>query len=201
MNDDELRRLWQEEKMDVPAKLSPGEQIRLMRIKMKAMDRVLLWGNTFDIVALAVSIPVFGWFGWSVLTIQPLMARIGWMIMIGSFVFSIWKGVRLRRHWPQPMADATVTQWLRHELERIRAGEPKRIRFLRCELPFGVGLFVFTWGLDIPVSSRVFFTALFMGMGVILDVAAWKLNQYTWRSADLPLIEELESLLKLDKLE
>ena len=42
MNDDQLKRLWCKQKLDA-AKLSSGDQIKLMRIKTKALHRVSLW--------------------------------------------------------------------------------------------------------------------------------------------------------------
>ena len=97
---------------------------------------------------------------------------------------------------PQPPADAPVTQWLRHELEKVRAQSGLKRGRLWSVLPFWIGAVVFTWGLDTSLSSRIFFSAVLTGMNLVIYVTMWKLNQYTWRKADQPLIEELETLLK-----
>jgi hypothetical protein len=193
MNDDELKRLWQQQKLDA-AKLSPDDQIKLMRIKMKLMDRVSLWVEAMIIVIAAGCIL---WFAWTFLKAPPLVARLGLMIMIASLAFDIWKPIRARRASPQAPADAPVTQWLRHELEKVRAeSELKRSRLLWDLLPFWIGGVVFVWGLNIDLSSRIFFSAVLTGINAILYASRRKLNQYTWRKADQPLIEELESLLQ-----
>jgi hypothetical protein len=194
MNDEELKRLWCGQKLDAPTKLSPGDQIKLMRIKTKALDRAYLWCDT---VIIGISALVLLFFAWHLLKTTPLVARIGLVIMIATHAFDIWKTIRVRRVLPQPPTDAPVTQWLRHELEKVRARSKLTRTMLWWDLlPFWVGAIVFTWGLDIALSSQIFFSAFFTGISVILYVSRWKLTQYTWRKADLPLIEELESLLK-----
>jgi len=195
MSDEELKRLWCKQKLD-PAKLSPGDQIKLMRMKMKLLDRAHVW---VDAMIIVVSAGAIIYFAWDFLK-TPILARIGLMIMIASLAFDIWKPIRARRMTPQPPADAPVTQWLRRELEKVRARcELSRMRILWDLLPYLIGVIVFTWGLNIGLSFRIVFSAAFTGMTVLLYVSMLKVNQYTWRKADLPLIEELESLLKSEE--
>lgn len=193
MNFEELKRLWQCQKLDVTAELSPGEQIELMRRKMKRLDRALRWA---DAMTIGIAVGCILWFAWTFLKTPLRVARIGLLITIASLAFWIWEPIRARRRSPQPPTDASVTQWLRHELEKVRAqSELKRTR-LWSVLVFWIGGMVFTWGLDTGLSSRIFFSAVLTGINVLLAVSMWKLNQYTWRKADLPLIEELQSLLQ-----
>ena len=197
MNFEELKRLWQCQKIDAPANLSPGDQIKLMRIKMKALHRVSLWVEAMEIVVSVGCILFFSWLFLFHLKILPLVSRIGLLIMITSLGSDIRKPIRAWRMSPQPPADAQVTQWLRHELEKLRAEcELSRTRLLWNLLPYFIGVIVFICGLDIHLSSRIFLSAFFTGINLIIYVTMWKLNQYAWRKADLPLIEELESLLK-----
>jgi len=198
MNDEELKRLWREQKLD-PAKLSPGDQMKLMRVKLKCLDRGFLWADTILIGLGAVCIFIFAW---TFLRTPLLVARIGLGIIIASLAFDIWKPIRARRLSPRPPADAPVTQWLRHELEKVRAeSELKRTMLWSYILPFWIGAIVFTWGLDTHVSSRIFFSAVLTGINVIIYVGMLKLNQYTRRKACLPLKEELESLLQSNTAE
>ena len=191
MNDEELKRLWRKQKLG-PAKLSPGDQIKLMRTKMKCLDRVLLTNDALGIGIGAVSIPVFVWFVCYFLK-TPLLARIGLVIAIAGEAFSIWKQLRARRLSPQPTADAPVKQWLRHELEKVHAQcDLARTALWWYVLPPWIGMNVFCWGLDIELSARIGCSTVTTAIGVVY----WKLNQYTLRKHWPPLKEELESLLK-----
>src|SRR5205814_1277449 len=140
MNDDQLKRLWCKQKLTA-AKLSPGDQIKLMRIKMKALHRVSLWVEAMEIVVDVGCILFFAWLFLFHLRILPLVSRIGLLIMFASLTFDIWKPIRARRMTPQPTADASLTQWLRHELEKVRAGsELSRTRLLWDLLPYFIGV-------------------------------------------------------------
>ena len=190
MNDEELKRLWREQKLDAPAKLSPGDQIKLMRIKMKCLDRVLLWADATGIGLAVVSIPVLVW---SFLKFPLLAARIGLVITIAGEAFSIWKQIRARRVSPQPTADAPMMEWLRHELEKVRAEcELARTALWWYVLPPWIGMNIFFWGVDIELPARIGCSAVTTAIFVVY----WKLNQYTLRKHWPPLKEELESLLK-----
>src|SRR5712671_3424754 len=196
MNDDQLKRLWCKQKLDA-AKLSPGNQIKLMRIKMKALHGVSLWVEAMEIVVSAGCILFFAWLFLFHLKILPFVSRIGLLIMISSLGSDIRKPIRARRISPPPPADAQLTQWLRHELEKVRvSSELSRAGLLWNLLPYFIGVIVFIWGLDMHLSSRILFSAFFTGINVIIYVTMWKLNQYTRRKCDQPLIEELEALLR-----
>jgi hypothetical protein len=105
MNDGELKRLWQEQKLD-PAKLSPGHQAKLMRIKLKRRDRGFLWA---DAMMIGIGGMCILFFAWTLLKTSLLVARIGLAIIIASLAFDIWKPIRARRASPRPPADAPVT--------------------------------------------------------------------------------------------
>jgi hypothetical protein len=191
MNDDELKRLWRQQKLD-PAKLSSAGQIELMRKKMKRMDCVLRWSFVWEIGGAVVLTPVFVWFVWHFLK-TPLLARIGVVIIIAGEAFSIWKHVRARRTLPEPTADAPILQWVRDELEKVRVErELDRTALWWSLLPSWIGMNVFFWGLDIEVPARLGCSAVVTAICVVY----WKLNQYTQRKHWPALIAELESLLE-----
>src|SRR5437764_4453540 len=117
MNDEELRHLWGKQKL-APARLSPGEQIELMRRKMKSLDRVLLTSDAFGIAMGTVLIPVFVWLVCSYLK-TALLARVGLVIAVAGEAVSLGKQLRARRSsrsLAQSAAEEPVTHWLRHEL-------------------------------------------------------------------------------------
>jgi hypothetical protein len=193
MNDEELKRLWRKQKLD-SEKLLPGDQTKLMRIKLKSLNRAYLWA---DATLIGIGSACILFFAWTFLKTPLLVARIGLGIIIASLAYDVWKPIRARRLSPQLPADAPVAQWMLHELDKMRAeSELKRTMLLSYLLPFWIGLMVFTWGLDLDLSSRTFFCAVLTGVNLILYVVMWKLNQYTARKACRPLKEELESLLK-----
>ena len=194
MNDDELKRLWQCQNLNVPAKLSPGEQIEKVRKKMKCLDRVLQWDDALDIGGAVVGTPVAVWFIWYYLK-APFLACIGIVILIAGEAFSIWKQRRARRGLPQPPAGAPMMQWLRHELEKVNAEcELARTMFWWYLLPFWIGMIIFLWGLGIELPARIGCFAVVTAICII----CWRLNQYVLRKHWPPLINELESLLKSD---
>ena len=193
MNFEELKQVWQCQKFDVPAKLPPDDQTKLMRTKLKALERANAW---VDAMIIAASLMLIFFFARTFLTTPLLVARIGLVITIVSLIFWILEPIRVRQASPQPLADAPVTQWLRHELQKIRIQSDLRRGRLWSVLPFWTGAVVFTWGLNTSLSSRIFFSAVLTGINLAIYVTMRKLNQYTWRKADQPLIEELESLLR-----
>jgi hypothetical protein len=201
MNFEEMKRLWQCQRFDAPPNLPPGEQIKLLRLKLKVLDRVSLWVEAMEIVVGVGCILFFAWLFLFHLKILPVVSRVGLLIMIASLDFDIWKPIRARRLTPPPPTDAPLTQWLRHELEKVRArSKLSRTGLLWNLLPYFIGVIVFTWGLDMGLRSRILFTAFFTGINVIIFLTSWKLSQYTRRKADQPLMQELESLLRAGEL-
>src|ERR1043166_4575447 len=187
MNDDELKRVWCKQKLD-PAKLSSGDQVKLMRLRMKALYRATLWVQAMEIVVTAGCILFWAWLFFLHSNVFSIVSRIGFFIMITSLTFDIWKPIRARRMTPQPPADAALTQWLRHELKKVRASsELSRARLLWNLLPYFIGVMFFTWGLDVSLSSRILLSVFLTPIWVILYVGSWKLSQSTHRRCDWPL--------------
>jgi len=86
-----------------------------------------------------------------------------------------------------------LTQWLRHELEKVHAqSDLARTALWWYVLPHPVGMNIFFWGVDIELPARIGCSAVTTAIFVVY----WKLNQYTLRKHWPPLKEELESLLK-----
>ena len=193
MNDEELKRLWCKQQLDEAGR-PPDDQMKLMRIKLKSLDRAYLWADT-TIIGLGGMCILF--FAWTFLKTPFLVARIGLAIMIASLAYDIWKPIRARRVSPRPTADAPVAQWLQHELGKVRAeSELKRTLLWSYLLPFWIGGLIFTWGLDTDLSARIRFSIILTGINAIIYAGTRKLNRYTERKACMPLKEELESLLQ-----
>jgi hypothetical protein len=115
------------------------------------------------------------------------------VIAIAGEAFSIGKQLRARRLSPPPVADAPVTQWLRHELEKVRAEyELSRTALWWYVLPPWIGMNVFFWALDTELPARIGCSAVTTAICVVY----WKLNQYTLRKHWPALKQELELLLK-----
>ena len=197
MNFEELKRLFQCQQFESTAKLSSSDQIKLIRKRMKAMHRLSPWVAAMEIV-VAVGVLLFGaWLLLFHMKVVPLVSRIGFWIMIFGPGFDIWGRMLARRMSPMPLADEQVTQWVRHELEKLRAqSELKGTDLLRDLLLFWIGAILVAWGMDDHLWSRIFLSAFLMGMGVIICAIGWKVNQFRRRKTNQPLIAELESLLK-----
>jgi CubicO group peptidase (beta-lactamase class C family) len=197
MNDQEqknlwqgLKCLWQEHKPSGEPALTADEQIAAMRKKMAKMHRGLnktdFWGSAlYAVVTVPFIIYVF--------TTPYFAARIGYMIIIGGMLFASWKSIRRRRSIPQPIADASVMEWLKYDLAKVRQhAEDSRTLLWWYLLPFLIGMNVSTWGMKVDLLTvKIPMTVL---VALIAGVTHW-LNQRVWRNQWLPLQQELQALL------
>ena len=189
MNDDELKKLWQQQRLRNPD-LPAGQLIGAMQNKTTRLRHQLRARDTRELLACAVVIIVFGVFYFTVYR-NPI-SRLGDLIIIGSTIFIAWKLVHARRSTPPASSGATVVESLRAELNAVRT----QSRLLGSVLwwyllPPGIGLLVATWGLPVHLLAKIpallFFIAVF---GFIY----W-LNQWARSKQLLPLEAQLESLI------
>jgi hypothetical protein len=189
MNDDELKKLWQQQPLREPAP-SAAHLISAMQSKTSLLRRCLDARDLRELLACAFVIIIFGYFYFTVYR-EPI-SRLGVWIIIGSTVFIAWKIVYTRRTTPLAPPGATVVESLRAELNSVRT-QSRLLGSVLCWyiLPLFIGETVATWGIRIDIFSKIFATLVFIAIGA----GIWWLNQWARFKQLLPLEAQLASLL------
>jgi len=187
MNDEELKALWLHQPLREPP--SPTQLISAMQNKTTRLRRELYGRDLRELVACIFIIIVFGYFFFKE---RAPIARVGWLIVVGSAFFIAWTLIHARRTNPPAPPGATVVECLRAELNSVRA----QSRLLGSVLwwyllPPGIGLLVATWGMPINLHAKIPSTLVFIG---IYALVYW-LNQWARSKQLLPVEAQLESLL------
>ena len=187
MNDDELKKLWQQQPLRDPP--SAAQLISAMQNKTTLLRGRLDARDLRELLACAVVIIIFGFYFFNE---RAPIVRLGWLIVIGSTIFIAWKLVHTRRTTPPAPPGATVVESLRAELNSVRA----QSRLLGSVLwwyliPPGIGLLVATWGMPINLHAKIPATLVFIA---VYAFVYW-LNQWARRKQLLPLEAQLKSLL------
>ncbi|MBL9122894.1 MAG: hypothetical protein JNG90_04630 [Planctomycetaceae bacterium] len=189
MNDDELKKLWQQQPLRESTP-STKDLISAMQSKASLLRRCLEARDFREIVACALVVLVFGVLYFTVYR-SPL-SRAGVWIVIGGAIFIAWKLVRTRRRTPPAPPGATVVESLRAELILVRS----QVRLLGSVLwwyllPGFIGVTVATWGLGIDPVSKTLATGFF----IAVDAWVYWLNQRAVSQELRPLETQLQSLL------
>jgi hypothetical protein len=188
MNDDELKKLWQEQPLRDPDP-SAAAINSAMQTKMSQFRRRLDSRDFRELLACAVVVIVFGFYVYRERT--PIV-RLGWLMVIGSTGFIAWKLVHTRRSTPPAAPGATLVESLRAELNSVRA----QSRLLGSVLwwyllPPGIGLLVATWGMPVQFLAKIPATLIYVA---VFGFIYW-LNQRAVSKQLLPLEAQLQSLL------
>ena len=193
MNDDELKKLWQQQSLRDPA-LSPTQVMSAMQNKTTQL-RGTLWARDIgELAACVVVIIIFGIFYFT-LSHTPT-SRLGDLIVIGSSIFIAGKLIHARRSNPPAPPGATTVESLRADLNAVRV----QSRLLGSVLwwyllPMGIGVLVCTWGsFDGGIASLAFNLIYTTGV-VALYAYINRLNQRARAQQLLPLEAQLESLI------
>jgi hypothetical protein len=189
MNDDELKQLWQQQRLRDPA-LSPARLLSAMRNKTTQLRRTLLARDVRELLACVVVAVIFGIYYF--INRAPI-SRLGALITVAGSIFIAWKILHARRSTPVAKPDATVVESLRAELHSVRT----QSQLLRSVgwwylLPLAVGTLVFVWGMPFDgLGFKIAFTLLTLA----LDVFIYWLNQRARSNQLLPVEAQLQSLL------
>src|SRR4029434_1717887 len=140
MNDDELKKLWQQQSLRAPA-LSPAQVMSAMQKQTTQLRRTLLARDVRELLACVVVGVVFAIYFF--INRAPV-ARLGALITVAGSIFIAWKVLHARRTTPAAKPDATVVESLRAELHSVRT----QSQLLRSVgwwywLPLAVGTLVF----------------------------------------------------------
>ncbi len=193
MNDNELKKLWQQQPLRDPA-ISPAQMMSAMQNKTTQFRRTLLARDVSELVACAVVIIIFGIYYFT-LSRTP-MSRLGDLIVIGSSIFVAWKLVHARRSNPPAPPGATVVESLRAELNAVRAQSRLLGNILWWYLlPLGIGIFVCTWGSLPGGLGGLVFNGIYTIGVIALYAYIYRLNQRARANQLLPVERQLKSLL------
>lgn len=189
MNDDELKKLWQQQPLR-NCDFSPAQVISAMQQQTTLLRRRLDARDLRELGACAFVIIVFGIFYFTVY--QEPVSRLGDLIVIGGAFFIAWKIIYTRRATPPAPPGATIVESLRAELNAVRA----QSRLLGSVLwwyllPLTIGELVATWGLTINLHAKIPVTAVIIAVNAFV---LW-LNQRARAKQLLPLEAQLGSLL------
>jgi len=190
MNDDELKKLWQQQPLRDPA-LSPAQVMLAMQNKTTQLRRTLL---ARDVRELLVCVIVGVIFGTYYFTQRAPVTRLGALITVAGAIFIAWKILHARRTSPAAKPDATVVESLRAEHHSVRT-QSQLLRSILWWylLPLTVGTLVFVWGMPFSdLGFKIGFTLFTLA----LDVFIYWLNQWARSKQLLPVEAQLESLLR-----
>ncbi|MDB6054206.1 MAG: hypothetical protein JWN25_1729 [Verrucomicrobiales bacterium] len=189
MNDEELKKLWQQQPLRKP-ELSTAQAISAMENKMSYFRRSLNARDLRELLACALSIIVFGFYAFNE---RIPIVRLGWLMVIGSTIFIAWKLVHTRRTNPPAPPGATIVESLRAELDSVRAQSGLLGTVLWWYLlPPGIGLLVATWGMPVHFLIKIPVTLFYFAIFAFI----YRLNQRTRSKQLLPMEAQLESLLR-----
>lgn len=189
MNDDDLKKLWQQQPLRKPD-VSPEQLVAAMQKQTSQLRRTLDARDVRELLACAFVAIIFGFFYFTVY--RTPISRVGDLIVIGGAFFIAWKIIHTRRTTPPAPPGATMVESLQAELNAVRA----QSRLLGSVLwwyllPGFIGLVVATWGLPINLFAKISTTVMF----IVVDAFIYWLNQWTRTKQLLPLEAQLESLI------
>jgi len=194
MNDDELKKLWQQQPLRTPD-VSPEKLVAAMQ-KQTSQFRGILNARDFrEVAACILVVIIFGFFYFTVY--RTPVSRAGALIVIGSSIFIAWKLAYTRRKTPPAPPGATVLESLQAELKSVRA----QSRLLGSVawwylLPLGVGILVCTWGNAHGGWADAIGNIIYTVFVIALYVFIYRLNQRARAKQILPLETQLESLVR-----
>jgi hypothetical protein len=194
MNDDELKKLWQQQPLRDPA-ISPAQVMSAMQSKTTQLRRTLLARDVRELLACVIVSVIFGIYFF--INHAPV-ARLGALITVAGSIFIAWKLLHARRTTPAAKPDATVVETLRAELHSVRT-QSKLLRSVVWWylLPLALGTITFVWGsLSHNLVFAIVFSVFFTLFTLALDVFIYRLNLRAVSQQLLPVERQLESLLR-----
>jgi CubicO group peptidase (beta-lactamase class C family) len=190
MNDDELKRLWQQQPLRKPD-MSPEQLISAMHKQTSQLRRILDARDLRELVACALVAIIFGIFYFTVY--RTPVSRLGALIVIGGAIFVAWKLVHTRRKTSPAPPGATVVKSLQAELKAVRA-QSRLLGSVRWWylLPGGIGVLLCAWGGGGGLAGNIGYT-IFV---ITLNAFIYWLNQRARDKQLLPVEAQLESLIR-----
>ena len=189
MNDDALKKLWQEQQF-APASPAPdSELIPRMKTKMKKFNRTLFWRDARELI---VCVFLALYFSYMIPLSPSRLSAAGCVVIVLSCIFIGWRLVAARRAHPRVPETAPTGDFVRAELASVK----RQIHLLRTVLwwyllPLFIGVELFLFGFPQPIGNLMGPTAVVVG---VFAFVYW-LNQWAVRKTLVPLQQELEKTL------
>lgn len=190
MNDDALKKLWQEQNFPSPPALPDEAQIAAMKNRMTCFDKTIS-GRDYGEVAACIFIILF--FGGDLLfRNNSALTQAGCFVLIASAIFIAGKLIGSKRRLPKAEPNAPVFNAMKVELQKVenQIGLLKSVAWWYL-LPLFVGVMLHNFGARGSFHSKLIY---FTGVLVVYVFIYW-LNQCAVKKNLLPLKRELESLL------
>lgn len=190
MTDNELKSLWKDAQPNARAVTSSSELLSAMRNKSSELRRSLLARDVRELSACAFIFVIFAIFYSKA---DPLLARLGDLLVMASAVFIAWKLLCARRMAPAAKPDATIVESLRAELRTLQVQSKLLGSVLWWYLlPIGIGVLLSVLGdPNSDPSFRISFTAMMIPLYAFI----YWLNQRARRKQLLPAEAHLQALL------
>ena len=190
MNDDALKKLWQEQNFRSSLALPDDAQIAAMKTRMKGFDKTI---SGRDYGEVAACIFIVGWFGWDLLFRKnsPL-TQAGCVVLIVSAVFIAWKLIGSKRRLPKLDPDAPLFDAVKVELKKVenQIGLLKSVAWWYL-LPLFVGVMMCHWGGRGNVLSKLIYSTVVLAVFAFI----YSLNQRAVRNNLVPMKRKLAALL------
>lgn len=191
MNDDTLKKLWQEQNFSSSPTLPDEKQVAAMRRKMKDFDKTIRGRDIGEVGACLFVIAVFGFD--FLLGKNSSLTQAGCVVLVLSCVFIAWNLIWSKQRLPKVEPNAPVLETVKVELRKVET----QIRLLKSVmwwylLPIIIGLELYFLGLHRPLRANLIVLACSLIVGAVI----YWLNQFAAKHSLLPLKQELESLLR-----
>jgi CubicO group peptidase (beta-lactamase class C family) len=189
MNDDALKRLWQQKTFPVPSSLPDAEQIALMERKMKRFDKTIF---RRDLLEVAACVLIVFWFGRELFKTQSRETALGCLVLICSGIFIACKLVISKRRMPRIDPSDSLEKATESEIRKVEV----QIRLLRSVwwwylLPIMVGVNLCFAGMNSSLMAGIAYAVA----GLMLNIFLYWLNQRAVKRNLAPMKMELESLI------
>jgi hypothetical protein len=194
MNDDELKKLWQQQPLRESPTPSPAQLTSAMQKQATQLRRTLVLRDIGELVACAFVAIIFGYFFYR--DEHAPISRLGDLIVIGGSIFIAFKLVYAHRMNPPAPSGATLVESLRAELNAVRA-QSQLLRSIAgwYLFPLGIGIFICTWGSFKGGLGRFVFNGIYTIGVIALYAFIYRLNQRARAKQLLPVQKQLESLI------
>lgn len=180
MNDDELKNLWRTASQDVKVTLHTGELREEINRTLKKVDRTIRLRNMRELAVIVVLIPIFAFIAYSV---QPLLSKIGAIMIIPSCLLVVYTLRRVKRY---RVKDATLPfqEYLLQYRNYLEQEKKLLDNVLWWYILPGTGSIMLFF-----IGFRSFIMAAF---ALVIAVIIFVLNKYTAGKYFKPLVESLD---------